>query len=1771
MHFYKRIKHYRKFLIKCNTSNHNIIHGGDDTLFLKEIYMNYHFSKSYIHTKENVIQVEAKENVTQVEAKENVTQVETKKNVNINSINNKDDIFYNDDHKIDNNKIKNIKYQKNCTIHQDIENSYLNNDGIVNINDQKNKIENLLLYSKKLYNKKYCHNKLLLNEKRITLNNIVLNILSIINGKNNNNNNNKDIYIDKVLLLDFYTLLIKRKYYMHNLKNNIYDNSFMNIFDYIHYNINLHLKNYNLKNTHQVLHNISIYIHKNKCNNITHELVTNIFFFSFFKNFNKFYPKKEGKDINESQQKFPNYLNQKNHNDIKIKKNSHYTINQTYYNKYKSFDEETFAYLNTYVVFLSNHPSFINDKLLYNISLLTNKILQLKINFNLALSFLSASLNIFDKQEKKIKDGHLILNIYKKKTNFDILYSLIKQHNDMFKKNIDDKVDQNCYDKIEGEQKVIQQDKAMKGIITINVSEVNQNVYNVSEANQNVYNVSEVNQNIHNLNEPSDHIHNLNEPSDHIHNLNEPSDHIHNVSEPSDHIHNVSEPSDHIHNVSEPSDHIHNVSEPSDHIHNVSEPSDHIHNVSEPSDHIHNASKPNVDILWKENKNHMAHTNHVLNNSHIKNSYTHNFVPSKSDCINSWNYSHIINIIKILDMNKILSKNYNVNTEECVKTFLKYMFDYLSIYYDELVIMTQNELNSFVSIYVNLSIILNQLRSYQEISSLVVCFLINSYKRIYIYFNSLHINMIINLMKGIYHQIYIYSKIFEDNNLFFDKFKKELIILYNNIKTDNMILLNYNNMYELINTNMIYLSSNIYNTIFDYSFKEDKYIPFNKLITIIHYIHKMNKIYLSYDNTINIFQQDILKFLKKCEKIFLSNNNNFYDENLLNHHILILINIYIYYYYYYYQKFLHPSFLYKCLQYLSKTNDLTLFINETEIIMYLNILKKLKEIKINNINEKFKNISNHLGQIKQPILGDGNTNNIYQIIDNYQANNIYQTNNHVVMSSFYDNTSHIILNTHENIYEEKKNNKIISNDDLYNELSERYMNKIMNNLFFSSFSKEEKKKNIHCNFSSSLIQYNKILEENKKQKTTNNINDNTIQVDDNKNEQRINVDNTYTSSKCTKYPFNINHFKKYSINTYFLVYENILSYKKKINKQIIEKIWNILDNIIKYKKNVLTEENFFFIISALLKAQNFEHEVYKMYYEYMKKYGSCINIKYIFFIMKRIFEDTPYIKHTHDTSCGIDQDNILNNCMKKYNKGLSYYYNMKYVKYDKYDTYDKYNILNDIIKLSEQIILSHVHYIKNFTFFKEVLHTYMRKDIYIKCCLFYHPHFNNFVLTYFNKFLTHENLNKNVLVLLINNISSFYYTLNNNSYTSYIIRKNNTHMEYEEIIKEKKTKEYNNQKKNNEKLIEPYEDINILNEEKFKGDDQDIKLVKKYENGYHSKIFLLSSLDQIHLKNIQLNKENILTKDKTNESNIYSNMLLTCPSNNITSYNYYIDTYIKMELFKILNIFLPTLYIKEIKNKSPHEIELSSMNIIDIFVSLKNVKIRSEDIMYILSKKYIMDIFFHNNKVKLKYQIKFLNSLAYLDYIKEADSLFKSFFLKKNKRNKIQKEEKKTLNNYNLLYTHFLKIPIKNCIHLPNISTYILNFISIYDYFENKDQYVIYKKLLYFLEEYLQLHNKINSMNSLDKRNIILITLLLYISSSPLNISSMRLQTLRIFYYYIIESNCFSKHNITNSSATHDDISKFVVSCVRKHSLYVHILNEINMHCFDIDILLYGK
>ncbi|SOV75332.1 conserved Plasmodium protein, unknown function [Plasmodium reichenowi] len=1751
MHFYKRIKHYRNILIKCNISNHNIIYGGYETCPLKEIYTNYHVYKSYIHTKENIIEVEAKGNV------------------DIDNINNKDDIFYNNDHIIDDDKIKKIQYPKNCTIYHDIEkNSYIHIDDFVNINDVKNKIENLILYSKKLYNKKYCHNKLL-NHKQITLNNIVLNILCIINGKNNNNNNNiKDIYIDKVLLLDFYTLLIKRKYYIHNLRNNIYDNSFMNIFDYIHYNINLHLKNYNLKNTHQVLHNISIYIHKNKCNNITHELVTNIFFFSFFKNFNKFYSKKEGKDINGSHRNFPNYVNQKNHNDLNIKiiNNSHCTIYQKNYYKYKSFDEETFKYLNTYVVFLSNHPSFINDKLLYNISLLTNKILQFKINFNLALSFLSASLNIFDKREKKIKEGHLILNIYKKKTNYDILYSLIKQHNEMFKKNIAHKV--------EGEQKVIQQDIAMGDTISMHVSGANQNIHNVIRTNENVHKISETNQNVHNVIRTNDN----------IHKISETNQNVHNVIRTNDNIHKISETNQNVHNVIRTNDNIHKISETNQNIHNVIRTNDNIHKISETNQHIHNVSKPKLDILSEEKKKDMAHTIHVSNNIHIKNRYTHNFVPSKNDCINLWNYSHIINIIKILDMNKLLSKNYNINTEECVKTFLKYMFDYLSIYYDELVIMTQNELNSFVSIYVNLSILLEQLRNYEEIGSLIIFFLINSYKRIYVYYNGLNINMMINLMKGIYHQIYIYSKIFEDNNLFYDKFKKELITLYNNIKTDHMISSNYNNMYELINTNMMFLSSNICNTIFDNLFKEDTYIPLNKLITIIHYLDKINKICLCYDHTINIFlQQDILKCLKICEKIFLSTNNNFYDENVSNHHILILINIYIYYY----QKFLHSPFLYKCLQYLSKKNDLTLFINETEIIMYLNILKKLKERKINNINEKFKNIPNHLKQIRQirqikqikqikqdileDILKDGNTKNTYQRIHNYQANMTYQTKNQVVTPSCcYHNTSHIILNTHENIYEEKKINNVLLNDDLFDEMLERYMNKIMDNLFFSSFQKEGKKKYIHWNLSSSLIQYNKILEENKKDKTIDNEND-IIKIDNNKNEERINVDNMYTSSKCTKSPFNIHDFKKYSINTYFLVYYNILSYNKKMNKEVIEKIWHILDNIIKYKQNVLTEENFFYIISALLKAQNFEHEVYKMYYEYMKKYGSCINIKYVFFIMKRIFEDTPYIKYKQDTLSSIDKENIWNNSIQKYNIRSIYYYNMKC---DKYNNYDKYNILNDIIKLSEQIILSHIHYIKYFTYFKEVLHTYMKKDIYIKCYLFYYPHFHNFVLTYFNKFLTHDQFNKNVLVLLINNIASFYYTLHNNTYTSYIIRKKDTQREYEKMIKEKKKIKENNNQQNNEKLINDYKDIiNILDEENFKADHKDIKVVKKYKNSYYSKIFSLYPIDQLHL-NIKLNKEDMLTKDKTNQGNIDFNMFLTCTSKDITSYNYYIDTYIKMELLKILNILLPTLYIKEIKNKSLHEIKLSSMNIIDIFVSLKNVKIRNENIMYKLCKKYIMDIFFHNNKVKLEYQIKFLNSLTFLDYIKEADLFFKTFFFKKNKINKInkiQKEEKKTQNNYNLLYTHFLKIPIQNCIYIPNISSYILNFISIYEYFEKKDQYIIYKKVLYFLEEYLQLHNQINSMNSLDQRNIILIIILLYISSSPLNLLSIPLQTLRIFYYYIIHSNSFSKHNITNSSSTHGDISKFVVSCVRKHSPYVHICNEINIHCFDVDILLYGK
>ncbi|CRG95398.1 conserved Plasmodium protein, unknown function [Plasmodium gallinaceum] len=1507
-------------------------------------------------------------------------------------------------------KLKNVRKvnDENTTEQNDVYYILKNNE--LPVCKEKNRIELILLNTIKT-------NK---------LDNVVKEILSIINE----NPKNRDIYINKNLMLAFYIILIKRKYYVNNLKNSIYDNCSLNIFDFIHYNINLHLKNYNLKNICEVLNNLSKYIYKNKSNNISNELVKNIFYFSFFSNFNKFYPKKNYNKLNDekniNKQIIDNKINEKKcdkeecnlhiYNSYKLKnsnqtnlierniiKEQNYLIKENTSNseisikkedskdllnnnelkkitntnyKYKDFNEETFAYLNSFIIFLSNHPNFISEKILYNISLLGSKIIEFKINFRISLSFLSASLNIFDKQKTNKRN----LFIYKK-TNFDILYNILKECNEIINKN------------------------------NIENKESNELMNNYNKSNK------------------------------------------------------------------------------------------------ENSEFDNDSSKQNFNSQKKKYKKYNT-KNHI----------------------NLWNYSHIINVIKIMKIQNFLSRNYT-NGEKCLEEFFINFINYASIYQNDSIIISQNELNNFISIYVNLSVLLSELKSYKNTFLKIMDFLNNSYKCIYVQYNNLHINMMINLLRGIYHQLLIISGI-NSYQVYFKKIEKN--VLYKSEKSSELL-----NIKEKQIINLIMLIQNISNCIM-YTDKKKNDLNLGKLITLVHYMHKINKIFITFKIN-DLFKTTILNFITKSENMFYYKK---YSENSSNHHILLFLNIYLYY------KGLNRRFLNNCFNYLN-ANDSYIFKNETEIIMFINFVMKFNKIKekikteYQEIIYDIKNVFNNNNNDKKELRNNEKNTNVDNFLffkDNVKSNeNISYNDKSNENLSYndksnknlsYNDKSNKILSyndkSNENLSYNDKSNENISYNDKSNE-NISYNDKSNKNLSYNDKSNEnisyndKSNKNLSYNDKSNKnLSYNdksnKILSYNDKSNENLSYNDIDISIKNyidkimnilynpnkNKSTEFLSIQhNSFLCKENTNLKFeksimkiynnnnnnnsssnmnNTNPFTHYSLNTFFLVYENIYSFYEN-SKSIQERLLNSLNELLNQKKNKLSEENFFFILSAFLKTKNLNHDIFYSYYEFMKKKLQSIEMKYLFFIIKRIIEESHNLINNNENK-------IPSNCIKN---------NL---------------IFTNIINLSINIILNDKNFMNNFTFIKEILHIYFQK--YKNCFLFY-KEFNYFILSYLDNFIRCDNLDENHLVMIINNISSFYYTISKYSDQT---------KKMSLIIEPKK----------NKKLI--HEDINL--------DKIDIQKKKKNENIY----CIRYRKNQDSLNNNINNKHNEINKKNVEKIELFKNDF----------YNYVKENYneqcLKNELIKQLNTFLYTLYNNKLKNKINKEIKLTNMNIIDIFVSLKNSKLREVNIMYILCKKYIMNIFAVNN-VKIEYQIKFFNSIIFLDYLKEADIIFKYIILKnRDKWNHI-------------FYMHFLKLPI-NVFYIPNISTYILNFFCFLEYLNKKDKERILKKAKFFIQMLLKIYSY-NDMNSLDKRNIFLLFVLLSFPNSPINISSLSFKSLKLFYIHFIKKDLLCETNTVYSSSIHQNISEFVISFIRKNTKQYDVFNEKQIHTFNIDIVLNKK
>ncbi|CXH93409.1 conserved Plasmodium protein, unknown function [Plasmodium berghei] len=1077
------------------------------------------------------------------------------------------DSFYEND----NDNYTNQQVEKNCIINKNM--LYENTSIINNMNSQVKKKIEIILYSYK--------------SKKINI--CVQEILEIVNSYPGN----KDIYINKNLLLPFYIILIKKGYYKNNLKNNIYENCFMNIFDYIHYNANEHLKFYSLKNIHELLICLSKYLYKNKANLITENLIKNIFYFSFFSHFNNFnYKTSKQKNHNiVNENKYINqtsYLKEKKElslyechldknrnldikqlnleksiNDVKFceknkdnglegknilfPQNEHYIYNNKKGKKKKyTYYEETFFYLKSYVIFLSNHPKYANQKILYSISTLANQIVDFEINSIMLLSFLSANLNLLKKYcEQNISNNSLFIN---RNANYHILHTILKDFN---------------LRKVENEDKI-------------------------------------------------------------------------------------------------------------------------------KNEHFENNLHDNVENELNTNEGYSL-----------------------------WCCSHIINIIKIFKIKNILfSKAFKSDEkgEKCLQEAFTNIINKLDIFYlnnkNNFISISKNEIDSFFCIYINLSILLNEVTNKKDIFFLISKFFKNSFQSVYIYFNNLYINMLINLMNGLYNQISAYSKIsvydihFENilNNCFSEEIDCQHIITSTH-------LLEINSESNLENnpiTYCLYLVKDV-GTCLLHSIQEQSQIPLTKLITVLNYIHKINKIFLPY----NIFNILIFNYIDEIQKNIKNDDKKLCNNNSPgNHHILIFMNIYLYHKN---ENILNFNLLKKCIN-LIKINEQNIgTIKETEILMLLNFFKKYYQIKRKNINTNLiTDIQNKTKDINNLNKHDSKVNgNINENVELLSRNSIFKFLNQ--KHEEYD-SEHFELYINKCIY------------------------KIVNKLIFSYTTKTEHNEKGHLKNTSTRFDH---------KTNSNSLNDTQLKMNGNKiNIPHSNISN-FSQYKLNFFQ-NINISKKnenlqYSINLYFILYEIYFRHYIVTEKQK-EVSLPFLTNLIKLKKNNLNEENYYHIISCFLSINVLNHNIYYLYEQYIKNNYKKINKKYVLEIMKKIFENFVSISN-------VNKDKIKKNDNFIFDNKNSI--NQNYI----IQIDEKNSIIENIIYMSCNSLMCDIDYIKNFRYFKEIFHEYCEN--YINCYII-RNNFNYFSLSYFNKFIYCEQikLNKNVMIILLNTFSNLYYTIN---------------------------------------------------------------------------------------------------------------------------------------------------------------------------------------------------------------------------------------------------------------------------------------------------------------------------------------------------------------------------------------------------------------------------
>ncbi|CAD2085239.1 conserved Plasmodium protein, unknown function [Plasmodium vinckei brucechwatti] len=671
-----------------------------------------------------------------------------------------------------------------------------------------------------------------------------------------------------------------------------------------------------------------------------------------------------------------------------------------------------------------------------------------------------------------------------------------------------------------------------------------------------------------------------------------------------------------------------------------------------------------------------------------------------------WSCSHIINIVKILKIRNILfSRMFESDEgEKLLQETFTNIINKLDIFYlngkNNFISLSKNEIDSFFSIYTNLSILLNEVMNKRDTFFLISNFFTNSFQSIYIYYNNLHINMLINLINGIYNQICAYSKV--------DIYDKHFENILNNHLSEEIDwkqmktpahLLGIKDESEAENNpiaSCLYLVNDISTCLLS-SIQEQNKISLTKLITILNYIHKINKIFLPY----NIFNILIFNYLDEIQKIIKNCDKIINKEKPENHHILIFMNLYLYHKN---GNILDLNLLNKCINFVNIDEQNIGTIDETEIVMFFNFFKKYHQIKRKNDNPNLtintqdrESKINNLKKCDSIASGDINggtelfSGSIFKIL-----NQKHQEYNFEHFELYIKKCMDAIVN--KLIFSHAIKTGYVEKDHLKS-LTQKIENKTSWNPLYDMQSKMGGNKMITPHFDITNFSQNKL--------------------------------NLFQTSSISMKNENI----QYSINLYFMLYEIYYRHYPVTEKQK-EVSLSFLTNLIKLKKNNFNEENYYHIISCFLNIKKFNHNVYYLYEQYLKNNYKKVNIKYVALIMKKMLEE-----FVQDSNANKDDALIFDN-----KSGII-------------QISEKNSTFENIIYLSCNSIMCDTDYVNNFRHIKEVLHIYCENYInyYIirnNFNYFSLSYFNKFI------YCDQIKLNKNVMIMLLNTFSNLYYNIN---------------------------------------------------------------------------------------------------------------------------------------------------------------------------------------------------------------------------------------------------------------------------------------------------------------------------------------------------------------------------------------------------------------------------